>query len=166
MTRPRVDRAEQTISASADAVFDALTDATAVATWMPPGNARGEMHEFEPRPGGPFRMTLHFQEETAPKGKSTETSDTVDAKFVQLERGRLVEFAVRFVSDDPAFSGTMTMIWTLRAGGPGRTQVSVEARNVPRGVSAKDHANGLSQTLNNLSRWCTGSPADWHQHTI
>lgn len=154
MTHPRVDRAERTIPANAEVVFKALTDGDAVAAWLPPGNARGELHEFDPRPGQPFRMTLHFTAEDASKGKTTQDSDTIEAEFTRVEQDRLVEFAVRFVSEDPAFDGIMLMTWTLQSQGPHITNVKIEASDVPAGISAEDHAKGLAQSLENLSRWC------------
>jgi uncharacterized protein YndB with AHSA1/START domain len=157
MTDLRIDRAERVIAADAGAIFTALTDADAVAAWMPPGDASGEIHAFEPRPGGAFRMTLHFRSGNAANGKTTASSDTVDAQFIRVERDRLVELAVRFVADDPAYAGTMRMIWMLDRCGPQQTKVTVEASDVPEGISAKDHADGLEASLENLQKWCAGS---------
>ena len=57
-----------------------------------------------------------------------------------------------FVSDDPAFTGTMTMTWAVRAV-RGGTGVELIADDVPDGISADDHAAGLSSSLENLARY-------------
>ncbi len=99
-------------------------------------------------------MTLYFQDNSLTKRKTTENSDTVDAEFVRVEPDRLLEIAVRFVSDDAAFGGTMSMIWSLQPLGSNQTIVTIEARDVPEGISPEDHANGLAQSLENLANWC------------
>ena len=48
--------------------------------------------------------------------------------------------AVDFDSDDPAFAGTMTMTWSVRPQGDGRTLVEIVVEDVPAGIGAADHA--------------------------
>ena len=60
--------------------------------------------------------------------------------------------AVDFVSDDPAFAGTMTMTWKITAV-DGGTRVDITADDVPDGISAEDHANGLASSLANLAEY-------------
>jgi hypothetical protein len=58
--------------------------------------------------------------------------------------------AADFVSDDPAYAGTMTMTWEVTAVDAG-TRVDIVADDVPDGVSATDHAAGLASSLTNLA---------------
>jgi Activator of Hsp90 ATPase homolog 1-like protein len=60
--------------------------------------------------------------------------------------------AVGFVSDDPAYAGTMTMTWQVNAVSAG-TRVDIVAEDVPDGISAADHAAGLSSSLANLAAY-------------
>ena len=60
--------------------------------------------------------------------------------------------AVDFVSDDPAYAGTMTMTWAVTAV-PGGTRVDFTADDVPDGISAEDHAAGLASSLANLAAY-------------
>ena len=62
---------------------------------------------------------------------------------------------VEFESDDPAYSGTMTMAWSLDPV-EGGTRVEVRAEDVPPGISAEDHAAGLASSLRNLADYLTG----------
>ena len=57
-----------------------------------------------------------------------------------------------FVSDDPAFAGTMTMTWAVRAVSGG-THVEITADDVPDGISADDHAAGLTSSLDKLASY-------------
>jgi hypothetical protein len=66
--------------------------------------------------------------------------------------GARVVQAVDFVSDDPAFAGTMTMTWQLSAVAEG-TRVEVRAEDVPTGISAEDHAAGMASSLANLAEY-------------
>jgi uncharacterized protein YndB with AHSA1/START domain len=63
--------------------------------------------------------------------------------------------AVEFVSDDPAYAGTMTMTWELTETGGG-TRVDIVADNVPDGVAAEDHAAGMASSLGKLARYLEG----------
>ena len=62
---------------------------------------------------------------------------------------RLVQ-AVDFLSDDLAFTGTMTMTWEL-VPVEGGTRVVVTADDVPIGISAEDHAAGMQSSLAKLA---------------
>ena len=65
-------------------------------------------------------------------------------------QGERVPQAVAFISDDPAFAGTMTMTWEVLEVGDG-THIRITAEDVPDGISAEDHAEGLSSSLANLA---------------
>jgi uncharacterized protein YndB with AHSA1/START domain len=59
-------------------------------------------------------------------GKATAESDIVEARFVDIVPGERVVQAVDFVSDDPAYAGTMTMTWEVTAVDAG-TRVDIVA---------------------------------------
>ena len=58
--------------------------------------------------------------------------------------------SVDFVSDDPAYAGTMTMTWEVTAV-DGGDALDIRADDVPDGISADDHAAGLASSLANLA---------------
>lgn len=144
----RTDRAYRIVAAPIPVVYAALTDPRLVAQWLPPEGATATMQAFDPRPGGEFRMTLRFASGTG--GKTTEDSDVVSGRFVELEPDECVVQEFDFVADDPAFAGTMRMTWGLAWCADG-TEVSVTAENVPAGISKEDHALGLASSLANLA---------------
>jgi Activator of Hsp90 ATPase homolog 1-like protein len=59
---------------------------------------------------------------------------------------------VDFVSNDPAYAGTMTMTWEVTAVDAG-ARVEIRADDVPDGISAEDHAAGLASSLANLAAY-------------
>src|SRR5690349_23210040 len=102
----RVDRSSREIAATLSRVYNALTERDAVQSWLPPAGARGIVHEFEPRAGGAFRMTLVFDSPGATgTRKSSPRTDVVDGEFLALIRDKLVRQRFAFRSDDPSFAG-------------------------------------------------------------
>ena len=146
----RTDTAARLIAASPDRVYEALVEPEALLTWLPPDGMSGRFEHFDARPGGSYRLVLTYADASAGRGKATADSDVVDARFVELVPGTRVVQAVEFVSDDPANAGTMIMTWELAAVDDG-TRVEIRAENVPAGISAEDHAAGLTSSLTNLA---------------
>jgi uncharacterized protein YndB with AHSA1/START domain len=133
-------------------VFDALVDRDALEAWLPPEGMTGRFDRFDARPGGSYRLVLTYSEPPESPGKSSADSDVVEARYVDIVPGDRVVQAVDFVSDDPAFAGTMTMTWAVRAVDDGGTLVEITADDVPDGISADDHAAGMASSLEHLAR--------------
>lgn len=138
------------IAAAPDRVCAAFVDPEALATWLPPDGMSARIERFDLRPGGSYRMVLTYADASASHAKATADSDIVEARFVDIVPGVRVVQAVDFVSDDPAYAGTMTMTWEV-TGADGGARVDITADNVPDGVTAKDHAVGLASSLRNLA---------------
>ncbi len=150
---PRTDVASKIVNAPPDRVFDAFVDPEALLRWLPPSGmtagSSGSTRDLEGRTGW---CSTYADASRAP-GKSTADSDVVEARFVDIVSGRRVVQAVDFVSDDPSFSGTMTMTWTVSEAAEGGTRVEFRADDVPDGVTAEDHAAGLTSSLANLAAY-------------
>ncbi|MET3927734.1 SRPBCC family protein [Devosia sp. 2618] len=146
----RTDRASRLIEASPELIYRAMVSADALIKWLPPTGMTGEMLSFDARPGGHYRMSLRY-DDTAITGKSGDNQDIVEAQLIDLVPNQRVTQAVDFESDDPDFAGTMTMHWVLTPA-VGGTVVEIIAENVPEGISAKDHADGMTASLENLAR--------------
>jgi uncharacterized protein YndB with AHSA1/START domain len=150
----RVDSASRIIAASPAAVYRAHMDPQALISWLPPEGMSGRIERFEPRVGGTYRMVLAYERASHPaQGKTTEHSDAVEGRFLELIQDRLIAQAVVFESDDPAFAGEMKITWTFTAV-PGGTAVVVRCENVPSGIGAEEHAVGLASSLENLAAYC------------
>jgi uncharacterized protein YndB with AHSA1/START domain len=151
----RTDEASRVIGATPARVYAALVDPDALTRWLPPDGMTGRFEHFDLRPGGSYRLILTYPEDAQARGKATPGTDVVDARFVDVVPGVRVVQAVDFVSDDPAFAGTMTMTWEVTAV-DGGTRVDITAAGVPDGISAEDHAAGLESSLANLASYLHG----------
>ena len=145
------------IAAPPGRVWGALIDPDALLAWLPPGGMTGKFERFDARPGGSYRMVLTYRDASGAPGKATADSDIVEARFVDIIPGERVVQAVDFVSDDPAYAGTMTMTWEVTAVEAG-TRVDIVAEDVPDRVSADDHAAGLASSLTKLAAYVELSP--------
>ena len=152
---PRRDAASRLIAATPERVYAALVDPNAWAAWLPPGDMTATIEAFDGRPGGSYRIVLRHRDLSVPKGKTTAGTDVVEGRFVDIVPGVRVVQAVDFVSDDPAYGGTMTMRWELTAAGD-ETLVEITADDVPPGVSAEDHASGMASSLEKLADYLDG----------
>lgn len=148
----RTDTASRVIAAPAERVYAALVDPDALTTWLPPDGMTGKLERFDARPGGSFRLVLTYADPSNAPGKATADSDVVEARFVDIVSGTRVVLAVDFVSDDPAFAGTMTMTWEVSTVDTG-TRVEFRADDVPVGIRAEDHAAALASSLANLAAY-------------
>lgn len=146
----RTDTASRVIAAPPDRVYAALVDPDALTAWLPPEGMSGRFEHFDVRPGGSYRMVLTYADVSTAPGKATADSDIVEVRFVDIVPGVRVMQAVDFVSDDPAYAGTMTATWEVAAV-EGGTRVDIRADDVPAGISAEDHTAGLSSSLANLA---------------
>ena len=112
----------------------------------------GRFEHFDARPGGSYRLILTYSDHSDAGGKATDDSDIVNARFVDIVPNARVVQAIDFISDDPAFAGTMTMTWDVVPVGES-VRVEIRAANVPPGISAEDHLVGLNSSLANLAEY-------------
>jgi uncharacterized protein YndB with AHSA1/START domain len=145
-------RTSRVIRASPQELYQALMDPAALVAWLPPAKMRGEIHEFDPRVGGGYRMSLHYPpDERAFRGKTTDREDRFRVRFVELTPPHRIVEAVNFESTDPAFLGEMTIVWTFEEVSGG-TEVTVLFRNLPPGLRAEDNEAGSRLSLEQLAR--------------
>ena len=149
---PHTDRGSRVMAAPPGRVWAALVDPEALLVWLPPGGMTARFEWFDARPGGSYRMVLTYSDAAGAPGKATADSDIVEARFVDIVPGERVVQAVDFVSDDPAYAGTMIMTWEVTAADAG-TRVTIVAEDVPDGISAEDHAAGLDSSLTKLAAY-------------
>ena len=141
------------IAAPRPAVYRALLDPDAVAAWRVPAGMTCEVHEFDAREGGAFRISLTYD---APDraGKSSAHTDTYHGHFVRLVPDERVVEELEFETADPAMGGTMTMTTTL-TDADGGTRVEVGHEGLPDAVPAADNELGTRMALENLARLVT-----------
>lgn len=148
----RTDRASFLIHVDRSKVFAALTSRDALLSWLPPKGMHGRFERFDMCQGGSYRLVLTYEDASNAPGKTSADSDVSEARISQIVPGERIVQEIDFESDDPAFQGTMQMEWRLRSVEEG-TDVEVVARNVPEGIRARDHAEGITSSLANLSTY-------------
>lgn len=163
-------RLARRIRAPRAVVYRALLDPAAVQQWMVPDGMTSEVHTFEAREGGGFRISLTYDEPTG-TGKTSSRTDTFHGRFARLVPDTEVVQVVEFETDDPSMQGEMTITYRLTevAGddgdGPARpgdggitetgamdTEVVGHHEHVPPGVSPADNELGWTMSMGKLAR--------------
>ncbi|MES2521713.1 MAG: SRPBCC family protein [Gemmatimonadota bacterium] len=144
-----VTRITHRLKAPRAAVYQAFLDPVAVMQWMVPADMTGEVHVFEPREGGAFRISLTYHADTG-AGKSSAHTDTYHGRFVSLTENERIAQLLEFESSDPAMQGEMTLTVTL-ADRDGGTDLTVVHDRLPPGLSPSDNESGWRLSLEQLA---------------
>jgi uncharacterized protein YndB with AHSA1/START domain len=142
------------IHAPRTAVYRALLDADAVQRWMVPEGMTSEVHAFDAREGGGFRISLTYAA-PASMGKTSAHTDTYHGRFVRLVPDTEVVQVIEFETDDPGLQGEMTVTYSL-ADANGGTALTGRHEDLPPGVSAADNELGWSMSLGKLAALVEG----------
>jgi uncharacterized protein YndB with AHSA1/START domain len=130
-------------------VYRAFIDANDIATWMVPTGMTSQVHAFDGREGGSFRISLTYDEPTA-AGKTTGHTDTYHGRFVELVPNDRVVEVVEFETGDPSLRGEMTITITL-AEADGGTDVLAVHDGLPPGLPTADNDEGWRSSLAKLA---------------
>jgi uncharacterized protein YndB with AHSA1/START domain len=141
--------ASRHLNAPRPAVYRALLDARAVATWMVPSGMTSVVHAFDPREGGAFRISLRY-DDPGRAGKTGARSDTYHGHFVKLVPDEQVVETMEFETADPAMRGQMTVTFTLSDSAGGTALFAIHESLPPR-VSPADNETGWRMSLDKLA---------------
>lgn len=142
------------IRAPRAAVYRALLDPDDVRAWMVPEGMTSEIHSFEAREGGGFRISLTYAAPTA-AGKTTAHTDTYHGRFVRLVPDAEVVQLIEFETDDPALQGEMTVTYSL-TDNEGGTTLTGRHENLPPGVNPADNELGWAMSVGKLAALVEG----------
>jgi uncharacterized protein YndB with AHSA1/START domain len=137
------------INAPRAAVYRALLDARAVATWKVPTGMTSHVHAFDAREGGSLRISLTYDAPTG-TGKTTARTDTYHGRFVKLVPNEQVVEVDEFETADPALRGEMTITITL-VDADGGTDLHAVHDGLPPGVAPADNELGWRLALAKLA---------------
>jgi uncharacterized protein YndB with AHSA1/START domain len=146
MTATRISRR---VNAPRPKVYHALLDPRAVATWMVPTGMTSQVHAFDPREGGVFRISLTYDAPTG-TGKTTAHTDAYHGRFVKLVPDEEVVEVVEFETADPDMQGEMTITISLVEADGGTEVLAVHDR-LPPGLSPADNEAGWRSSLAKLA---------------
>jgi uncharacterized protein YndB with AHSA1/START domain len=135
-------------------VYQALLDPALVQRWMVPDGMTSQVHSFDAREGGTFRISLTYEQATS-TGKTTTQTDTFHGRFVRLVPDTEVVQAVEFETDHPALQGEMTITYAL-TDADGGTDLDGVHEDLPPGVPPADNELGWSLSLGKLAALVEG----------
>jgi uncharacterized protein YndB with AHSA1/START domain len=137
------------VNAPRSDVYRALLDADAIAQWRVPAGMSSQVHEFDAREGGSFRVSLTYDAPTG-TGKTAQHTDTYHGHFVKLVPDEQVVEVFEFETEDPQLRGEMTLTTTL-VDANGGTDVVMAHEGIPPGVSVADNETGTRMALDSLA---------------
>src|ERR687896_764189 len=120
------------IDAPRAAVYQALLDSRMVAKWRVPDGMTAQVHAFDAREGGTFRISLTYDTSTG-TGKTDPHTDTYHGRFVRLVPNEQVVEVDEFETTDPSLRGEMRITITL-ADADGGTNLLAVHDGLPSGV--------------------------------
>lgn len=131
-------------------VYRALLDPVAVEQWMVPDGMTSEVHSFDPREGGTFRISLTY-DQPGSAGKTDQLTDSFHGRFVRLIPDTEVVQVVEFETDDPDIAGEMTITYSLSDASDGGSDLTGVHENLPPGVSPEDNEAGWRMSIGKLA---------------
>jgi uncharacterized protein YndB with AHSA1/START domain len=148
----RSTRTTRIIRAAPETLYAAFIDAAALLDWLPPPGMTSRMHAFDARVGGGYEMSLYYPpDEQRFNGKSAAGEDRIRVRFLELVPPRRIVESVWFVTDDPAYSGEMTLTVTIEPV-PDGSAVTMAFDGLPPGLKAEDNDAGARTSLEQLAR--------------
>ena len=148
-------RISRRMNAARARVYAALLDPNAIAKWKVPDGMTCQVHAFEGREGGTFRISLTYDALTG-TGKTTAHTDTYHGRFVRLVPNEKVVEVDEFETEDPAMRGEMTITITL-ANAAGGTELVAVHEGLPPGVSPADNETGWRMAIDKLAALVEGA---------
>jgi len=143
------------VNAPPSRVYRALLDPSLLPLWRVPTGMRCQVHQFDPRVGGTFRVSLTYD---APDiaGKSGERTDTYHGRFEELVPAQRIVESLEFETTDPEMQGGMRITTLLSAEGRG-TRLRAVHEHLPPGVSPADNEAGWRDSLTTLAALLDGA---------
>ncbi len=137
------------LKAPRERVYRAFLDASDVERWMVPTGMTSQVHAFDGRVGGAFRVSLTYEAPDA-VGKSSAHTDTYHGRFVELVPNERIVEVLEFETDNPMLQGEMTMTITLTES-QGGTELVATHEGLPKGLSPADNEMGWRISLGQLA---------------
>ncbi len=129
------------LKASPEKVYRAFTDATAIASWLPPYGFLCTVQELNVEVGGTFRMSF--------TNFSTGNSHSFGGKYLEIKPSEALKYTDVF--DDPNLPGEMITSVSLRPVLVG-TEIKVLQENIPSMIPVEMCYLGWQESLDKLTK--------------
>jgi uncharacterized protein YndB with AHSA1/START domain len=129
------------LKTSPEKVYRAFTEATAIASWLPPYGFLCTVHEMNVKPNGTYKMSFH--------NFSTGNGHSFGGKYIEIKPNEFLKYTDKF--DDPNLPGEMTTSVWLRKVLVG-TEIKILQENIPSVIPAEMCYLGWQESLDKLAR--------------
>ena len=129
------------LKTSPEKVYRAFTEATAIASSLPPYGFLCTVHEMNVKTGGSFKMS--FQNFTTGNGHS------FGGKYLELKPNEYLKYTDKF--DDPNLPGEMTTTVSLRKNIAG-TEIKITQEGIPSAIPVEMCYLGWQESLQKLAK--------------
>ncbi|WP_027214646.1 SRPBCC family protein [Burkholderia sp. WSM2232] len=129
------------LRAPAERVYRAFLEPDALAKWLPPYGFTCQVHHFEGRVGGTYKMSF--------RNFSSGSSHSFGGEYVELVPSEKIRYTDRF--DDPNLPGEMSATITFRKVLCG-TEVSILQEGVPEVIPVEMCYLGWQESLMQLAK--------------
>lgn len=129
------------LKASPEKVFRAFTQASAIASWLPPYGFLCTVHEMNVKTGGTFRMSF--------ENFSTGNGHSFGGTYVEIKTNEFLKYTDKF--DDPNLPGEMTTSVSLRKTIAG-TEIKILQEGIPDAIPAEMCYLGWQESLEKLTK--------------
>ncbi len=129
------------LKASSEKIYRAFTDATAMASWIPPYGFLCVVHSMDVKPGGSFRMSfINF---------TTGNGNSFGGTYLDLNPNEYIRYSDKF--DDPNLPGEMvTSVW-LKEVSCG-TELKITQEGIPSVIPVEMCYLGWQESLEKLKK--------------
>jgi uncharacterized protein YndB with AHSA1/START domain len=127
------------LKASPEKIYRAFTEATAIASWLPPYGFLCTVQEMNVKVGGTFKMSFH--------NFGTGNGHSFGGKYVELKPNEFLKYTDKF--DDPNLPGEMTKSVWLRQVMVG-TEIKILQEGIPAVIPAEMCYLGWQESLKKL----------------
>ena len=129
------------IKTSPEKLYRAFTEATAIASWLPPYGFLCTVHEMNVQVEGSFKMSFH--------NFSTGNGHSFGGKYLELKPNEFLKYTDKF--DDPNLPGEMTTsVWLRKV--IGGTELKVLQEGIPSVIPVEMCYLGWQESLDKLTR--------------
>jgi uncharacterized protein YndB with AHSA1/START domain len=129
------------LRAPAERVYRAFLEPDALAKWLPPYGFTCQVHHFEARVGGTYKMSF--------RNFGSGSSHSFGGEYVELVPFEKIRYTDRF--DDPNLPGQMSATITLREVSCG-TEVAILQEGVPEVIPVEMCYLGWQESLMQLAK--------------
>ncbi|CAB3639759.1 hypothetical protein LMG22037_00172 [Paraburkholderia phenoliruptrix] len=134
-------RLHRVLRAPAERVYRAFLEPDALAKWLPPYGFTCQVHHFEARVGGTYKMSF--------RNFGSGNSHSFGGEYVELVPAEKIRYTDRF--DDPNLPGEMSATITFRKVSCG-TEVSILQEGVPEVIPVEMCYLGWQESLMQLAK--------------